>query len=83
VDRSQNSIDVDGRSELHRLEERMRTDLQIDDLVLESSREGVLALAERLGWRVRALEPWGSGWLRCRLERPSTPRSSATHPLLA
>ncbi len=72
-----------GRCEIAWLAERLRTAQEVDDLFLVGNREIVLALAAEAGWKVCAVEPWDEGRLRCRMQRPSGPLRSASHPLLA
>jgi hypothetical protein len=42
---------------------------EIEDYFCRANQDQILLAASRLGWHVATMEPWGSDWLRFRLER--------------
>ena len=46
---------------------------RIEDYFTRENQERILLLANRLGWSVRAIKPWGSGWFWCEMERQAAP----------
>lgn len=37
------------------------------------NQDQILLTASRLGWSVEEIEPWGSDWFWCRMERAAAP----------
>jgi hypothetical protein len=48
---------------------RMQTAKRIKDYFCRENQERILLLANRLGWAVKKIKPWGKDWFWCVLER--------------
>lgn len=48
---------------------RMKRAKRIKDYFCLANQEQILLLANRLGWKVKKIKPWGKDWFWCVLER--------------
>jgi hypothetical protein len=54
---------------------RMQSEAKkIEDYFCRENQERILLLANRLGWAVRRIRPWGKGWFWCRMEKQWPPQ---------
>ncbi len=55
--------------EIGMLFSRMQRRRKIRDYFLLANQEQITLLANRLGWRIQRMEPWGDDWFHCVMAR--------------